>query len=90
LYTCVTVWSYEDFNISKGLKALVKKEKKRNLFDNAPDIDLVKISAIMSSVIFNLALQQIPRQYPKEAFSASFLIQLEPSYITVPALERAL
>lgn len=23
LHTCVTVWSYEDFNTSQGLKALV-------------------------------------------------------------------
>jgi len=44
----------------------------------------------MSSVIFNLALQQIPGQYPKEAIPASFLIHLEPSYITVPAVERAM
>jgi hypothetical protein len=44
----------------------------------------------MSSVIFSLALQQIPEQYPKEALSASFLIHLEPSYITIPAVERAL
>jgi len=87
------VWSYEDFNINQGLKALVlikKKQKKKKIFDNASDIDLVTISAIMSPVIFNLALQQIPGQYPKEAISASFLIHIEPSYITVPTVERAL
>jgi hypothetical protein len=33
----------------------------------------------MSSVIFNLALQQIPGQYPNEAIFASFLIHLEPN-----------
>jgi hypothetical protein len=53
--------------------------KKKNLFDNASDTDPVTISAIMSSVIFNLALQQMPGQYPKEAIFASFLIHLEPN-----------
>jgi hypothetical protein len=44
----------------------------------------------MTSVIFKLGLGHIPEQYSKDAISASFLIHLEPSYITVPAVERAL